>query len=110
LGRSSINWCQHDFPNRSVSIPELMNPMADAVEAGLIKAIGVSNYSADPMHTAHEALAKRGIPLASNPVEYSLLHRQPEANCVVQACWELGVIRIAYQPLARGALTGQYLS
>jgi aryl-alcohol dehydrogenase-like predicted oxidoreductase len=61
------------------------------------------------MRAAHAALAKRGIPLASNQVEYSLLHRQPETNGVLLACRELGVTLIAYQPLAGGALTGKYL-
>jgi len=49
-----------------------------------------------------------GIPLASSQVEYSLLHRQPEVNGVLDACRELGVTLIAYQPLASGALTGRY--
>lgn len=110
LGRNSIDLYQHHFPNRSVSIPELMNRLADAVEAGKIKAVGVSNYSAEQMRSAHEALAKRNIPLASNQVEYSLLHRQPETNGVLEACRELGVSLIAYQPMASGALTGKYLS
>jgi aryl-alcohol dehydrogenase-like predicted oxidoreductase len=85
-----------------------MELMADAVEEGKVKAVGVSNYSAEQMRTAHAALAKRGIPLASNQVEYSLLHRQPEVNGVLDACRELGVTLIAYQPLASGALTGKY--
>ena len=82
--------------------------MADAVEAGKVRAVGVSNYSAEQMRVAHAALAKRGIPLASNQVEYSLLHRQPETNGVLDACRELGVTLIAYSPLAMGALTGKY--
>ena len=49
-----------------------------------------------------------GGPLASNQVEYSLLHRQPEVDGVLDACRELGVTLIAYQPLASGALTGRY--
>jgi aryl-alcohol dehydrogenase-like predicted oxidoreductase len=68
----------------------------------------VSNYSADEMRQAHAVLAKRAIPLASNQVHYSLLYRQPEDNGVMQACRELGVTLIAYQPLAMGALTGTY--
>jgi aryl-alcohol dehydrogenase-like predicted oxidoreductase len=60
------------------------------------------------MRIAHAALAQRGIPLASNQVEYSLLHRQPEVDGVLDACRELGVTLIAYQPLASGALTGKY--
>jgi aryl-alcohol dehydrogenase-like predicted oxidoreductase len=109
LQRSSIDLYQHHFPSRRVDIPELMGLMADAVEAGKVKAVGVSNYSAAQMRTAHDALAQRGIPLASNQVQYSLLHRQPETDGVLDACRELGIILIAYQPLASGALTGKYL-
>jgi len=108
LGRSSVDLYQHHFPNRRVSIPTLMNFVADAVEAGKVKAVGVSNYSAEQMREANAALAKRGIPLASNQVEYSLLKRQPETNGVLDACRELGVTLIAYSPLAGGLLTGKY--
>jgi aryl-alcohol dehydrogenase-like predicted oxidoreductase len=92
-----------------VDIAKLMDLMADAVQAGKIKAVGVSNYSAAQMRTAYQALASRGIPLASNQVQYSLLHRHPESDGVLDACRELGVTLIAYQPLASGALTGKYL-
>jgi len=109
LGRSSVDLYQHHFPANTASIPKLMELMADAVEAGKVKAVGVSNYSAEQMRIAHAALARRGIPLASNQVEYSLLHRQPEVNGVLDACRELGVTLIAYQPLASGALTGKYV-
>lgn len=108
LGRSTIDLYQHHFPNNSISIPQLMDLLADAVEAGKIKAVGVSNYSAEQLRIAHDALAIRGVPLASNQVEYSLLHRQPETNGVLDACRELGITLIAYQPLASGALTGKY--
>jgi aryl-alcohol dehydrogenase-like predicted oxidoreductase len=110
LGRSWVDLYQHHYPSSRISIPELMDLMADAVEAGKVKAVGVSNYSAEEMRIAHAALAKRGIPLASNQVEYSLLHRQPEVNGVLDACRELGVTLIAYQPLASGALTGKYVA
>jgi aryl-alcohol dehydrogenase-like predicted oxidoreductase len=108
LGRDSIDLYQHHFPAKNVSIPKLMDLLADAVEAGKVKTVGVSNYSAEQMREAHAALAKRGIPLASNQVEYSLLHRQPESNGVLGACRELGITLIAYSPLAGGALTGKY--
>jgi len=108
LRRSSVDLYQHHFPTNSVSIPKLMDLLANAVKAGKVKAVGVSNYSAEQMRIAHAALAKRGIPLASNQVEYSLLHRQPEVNGVLDACRELGITLIAYSPLAMGALTGKY--
>ena len=78
------------------------------MEAGKVKAVGVSNYSAEQMREAHAALATRGIPLASNQVEYSLLNRKPEVNGVLEACRELGITLIAYTPLAGGLLTGKY--
>lgn len=108
LGRDSIDLYQHHYPNAKISIPELMNRVADAVEAGEVKAAGVSNYSAEQMREAHAALAKRGVPLASNQVEYSLLHRKPEVDGVLDACRELGIALIAYSPLAGGRLTGKY--
>lgn len=108
LGRDVIDLYQHHYPNRRMSIPTLMDRLADAVEAGKVKAAGVSNYSAGQMREAHAALAKRGIPLASNQVEYSLLKRQAETNGVLDACRELGITLIAYSPLAGGMLTGKY--
>jgi aryl-alcohol dehydrogenase-like predicted oxidoreductase len=108
LGRDQIDLYQHHFPSSRVSIPQLMEFMADAVKAGKVKAVGVSNYSAEQMRIAHQALAQRGVPLASNQVQYSLLYRKPEIDGVLDACRELGITLIAYQPLASGALTGKY--
>ena len=108
LQRDSIELYQHHFPNPRVSIPKLMDLLAETVQTGKVKAVGVSNYSAEQMREAHAALAKHGIPLASNQVEYSLLRRQPETNGVLDACRELGITLIAYSPLAGGALTGKY--
>ena len=110
LQRTTVDLYMHHYPSRWVSIPRLMNLMADAVEQGKVRAVGVSNYSADQMRLAHAVLADRGIPLASNQVEYSLLHRQPETDGVLDACRELGVTLIANQPLANGALTGKFVA
>jgi aryl-alcohol dehydrogenase-like predicted oxidoreductase len=109
LQREAVDLYQHHFPSRRVDIPRLMELMADAVDAGKVRAVGVSNYSAAQMRAAYEVLARRGIPLASNQVQYSLLHRQPEVDGVLDVCHELGITLIAYQPLASGALTGKYL-
>jgi aryl-alcohol dehydrogenase-like predicted oxidoreductase len=108
LGHEGVDLYQHHFPSGRVDIPRLMNLMADAVAAGTVRAVGVSNYSVEQMRLAHHVLAQRGVPLASNQVEYSLLHRQPEVDGVLDACRELGVTLIAYTPLAGGALTGKY--
>lgn len=108
LGRDSIDLYQHHFPVNRISIPKLMDQLADAVEAGKVKAVGVSNYSAQQMREAHTALARRGIPLASNQVQYSLVYRKPEVDGVLDACRDLGITLIAYSPLGMGALTGKY--
>lgn len=86
----------------------LMNALADEVQQGRIQAIGVSNYSAEQMRKAHDILAKRGIPLAVNQMQYSLLHRNIENNGVLAAARELGITILAYSPLAQGLLTGKY--
>jgi aryl-alcohol dehydrogenase-like predicted oxidoreductase len=110
LERPVVDLYLHHFPSKRVDTRRLMGLMADAVDAGKVRAVGVSNYSAAQMRIAHAALAERGIPLAANQVQYSLLHRVPETDGVLDACRELGVTLIAYQPLASGALTGKYLT
>jgi aryl-alcohol dehydrogenase-like predicted oxidoreductase len=89
---------------------DLLNTLADAVESGKIGAIGVSNYSASQMREAQAILADRGIPLAVNQVQYSLLARQIERNGVLETAQALGVTILAYSPLAQGLLTGKYNS
>lgn len=108
LQRQQIDLYQIHWPTPLLSIPSLMDALADAVAEGKVRTVGVSNYNADQMRRAHEALARRGVPLASNQVEYSLLHREPEKNGVLDACRELNVTLIAYSPLASGMLGGKY--
>ncbi len=90
------------------SVDAEMNAMADLVEAGKIGAVGVSNFSADRMRQAYEALDRRGLRLASNQVKYSLLDRHIEDDGVLDAAKELGVTIIAYSPLEMGLLTGKF--
>lgn len=93
----------------SFSSPEAeMDAMADLVEAGKIRSVGVSNFNAERMRRAHEQLKKRGLPLAANQVLYSLLDRSIESNGILDTAKELGVTIIAYTPLASGLLTGKY--
>jgi aryl-alcohol dehydrogenase-like predicted oxidoreductase len=106
-GYSIANYMVHQ--PYSFSSPEAeMNAMADLVEAGKIRSVGVSNFNPARMRRAHAALAKRGLPLAVNQVRYSLLHREIEKNGVLAAAKELGVTIIAYTPVGRGILTGKY--
>ena len=85
-----------------------MTAMAEAVQSGRVKAVGVSNYSQEWMQRAYDTLIREGIPLAANQVEYSLLERRVEKNGLLKLCKDLGITLIAYSPLAMGILTGKY--
>lgn len=108
LNAESVDLYQFHFPLRPRGFMYWVDAIADAAEDGLIKAIGVSNFSADQTRRAHDALERRGLVLASNQVGYSLLNRSVEVNGVIDTCRELGVSVIAYGPLAEGLLTGKY--
>jgi aryl-alcohol dehydrogenase-like predicted oxidoreductase len=82
--------------------------LAEAYHGGLVKAVGVSNYAEREMRAVHAELARRGVPLATNQVEYSLLRTRPESTGLLAACRELGVVVLAYSPLGQGRLTGKY--
>ncbi len=85
-----------------------MIAMAELLERKLIKYIGVSNFSAQKMKNAWEALSKKGIPLASNQVQYNLLNRRIESNGIMETAKSLGISIIAYSPLAQGLVTGKF--
>ncbi|XP_078162713.1 NAD(P)-linked oxidoreductase superfamily protein [Carex rostrata] len=107
LGLSSIDLYQLHWPGLWGN-EGYIDGLGDAVEQGLVKAVGVSNYSEKRLRNAYAQLKKRGIPLASNQVNYSLVYRKPEENGVKSACDELGITVIAYSPIAQGVLTGKY--
>jgi aryl-alcohol dehydrogenase-like predicted oxidoreductase len=104
LGLQTLDLYYIHFPYSVLSIETLMDLMAQAVEAGKIRAVGVSNFNAKQMHRAASRLARYHIPLAANQVRYNLLQRQPEENGVLDACRELSVALVAYRPLEGGRL------
>ena len=89
------------------SIKTQMDEMANLVDSGIIRAVGVSNFSNERMIKAHESLAERGIPLAANQVNFSLLKRGIEFNGTLETAKELGITIMAYTPLGQGVLTGR---
>lgn len=108
LGVPTVDLYYLHFP--LTKIEAVMDQMAHAVQAGTIRAVGVSNCNAAQMRRAAEHLARYHIPLAANQVYYSLLHRQPEVNGVLDACRELNVALVAYRPLASGQLAPNAVS
>ncbi|KAG6774455.1 hypothetical protein POTOM_021808 [Populus tomentosa] len=107
LGLSSVELYQLHWPGIWGN-EGYIDGLGDAVEQGLVKAVGVSNYDERKLRNAYKKLKERGVPLAANQVNYSLIYRQPEENGVKAACDELGVTLIAYSPMAQGVLTGKY--
>lgn len=80
-------------------IEEAVGGLADLVKAGKIRAIGLSECSADTLRRAHAV-----HPVTAVQSEYSLWTRNPEV-AVLDACAELGVGFVAFSPVARGFLT-----
>lgn len=85
-------------------IEETVGAMAGLVKEGKIRAIGLSEVSEETLRKAHAT-----HPVAALQSEYSLWTRDPEDG-VLQTCRELGTAFVAYSPLGRGFLTGQFKS
>jgi len=107
LEMEKVDLYQIHWPLRPVS---WVREAGKAQQAGLIKAVGVSNYNLDQTQRAHKVLADMGVPLASNQVEYSLLNRNIEKTGLLDYCQQNKITIIAYSPLGMGMLTGKYTS
>jgi len=110
LGRSSVDLYYVHFPYSARGVGTWMEAMADAVKAGKIRAVGVSNYNVAQMEKAAEVLARYDIPLAANQVQYSVLHRKPETDGVLDACRRMDVALVAYRPIGGGAISAAQTS
>lgn len=105
LGRDSLDLYYLHFPYSLPGVGAWMRAMASAVKAGKIRAVGISNCNVAQMRKAADVLARYGIPLAANQVQYSLLHRKPETDGVLDACRRTDVALVAYRPVSGGALS-----
>ncbi|KAK4994523.1 hypothetical protein LTR66_005457 [Elasticomyces elasticus] len=90
------------------SISQVAKGLAECVDQGLTKTVGVANYSTEDMIKMADELAKYGIPLATNQCEFSILRRHPETHGLLQACKDRGIVFQSYSSLAQGRLTGKY--
>ncbi len=108
LNPFGIDLHQIHQPFALATVAAQANAMGDLLQAGKVRSVGVSNFSARRMRAAHATLAKRGLSLASNQMKYSLLDRRIESNGVLAACKELGITLIAYSPLEQGLLSGKF--
>ncbi len=97
-----IDLYQLHWPNPRIPITETMRAMEKLVNEGLIKYIGVSNFSVQQTREALQPLSKHQI--VSNQVEYNLLNRSIEAS-ILPYCQNAGITIIAYSPLAQGRIS-----
>ncbi|MDO8289494.1 MAG: aldo/keto reductase [Parvibaculum sp.] len=86
--------------DKRVPIEESVGALADLVNAGKIKSIGLSEVGATTLRKAHAT-----HPIAALQTEYSPWTRNPEI-AVLDACRELSVAFVAFSPVARGFLAG----
>jgi aryl-alcohol dehydrogenase-like predicted oxidoreductase len=85
--------------DKRVPIEDSVGAMARLVQAGKVRAIGLSEVSATTLRRAHAV-----HPIAALQTEYSPWSRNPEI-AVLQACKDIGATFVAFSPVARGFLT-----
>jgi aryl-alcohol dehydrogenase-like predicted oxidoreductase len=104
LGVDVVDLYQVHWPNPVVPIGPTMSGMRRLQDAGVVRSVGVSNFSADQWRAAEEAL---GRPVVTNQVQYSLVARRPEREILPHAVAADRIV-IAYSPLAQGLLSARY--
>lgn len=106
LNTDHIDLYQLHRPDDSVPIADTLGALNELVQAGKVREIGCSNFTAAQLREA-QAAAGQGARFVSVQNEYSLVHREPE-NGVLQECDRLNIAFLPYFPLASGLLTGKY--
>ena len=104
LGIETLDLYQVHWPNPLVPLRSTMAGMRRLQEAGVVRHVGVSNFSVGRWKAAEQAL---GSPVLSNQVRYSLVARKPERGLLDYAAATDRLV-IAYSPLAQGLLSGKY--
>jgi aryl-alcohol dehydrogenase-like predicted oxidoreductase len=104
LGVDHIDLYYQHRVDKTVPIEDTVGAMAELVEAGKVRHLGLSEASADTIRRAHAV-----HPITALQTEYSLWEREPEAK-VFPVLAELGIGFVPYSPLGRGFLTGQLRS
>ena len=95
-------------PDPEIPIGDTLGALDELVQAGKVRAIGCSNFSAEQLAAADRVAGEQGtarFTVLQN--HYNLLRRDDDED-VLPLCRELGVAYIPYFPLASGLLTGKY--
>ena len=100
LGTAQIDlWYAH-YPDPATPIEETVGAMSEAVRAGKVRFLGLSNVTADQIQRAHKV-----HPIAAVQYEYSLWRREVESE-LLPTLRELGIALVPWSPLGGGFLTG----
>lgn len=95
-------------PDGVTPIEETLGALHELVQAGTVRAIGASNFSAEQIEEADRVARESGLTrFTAIQNEYSLLRRDDEAD-VIPTCERLELAYIPFFPLASGLLTGKY--
>ena len=100
LGVEAIDLFYLHRVDPQVPIEDTVGAMAELVRGGKVRALGLSETSADTLRRAHAV-----HPIAALQSEYSLWTRDPEGD-ILDTCRELGIGFVPFSPLGRGFLTG----
>ena len=108
LRTDRIDLYQLHIPDPEVPIAETLGALNELVKSGKVKEIGCSNFSAQQLREAEAAATRlKSARFVSVQNEYSLLHREPEAQ-VLGECARQRIAFVPYFPLKSGLLTGKY--
>lgn len=105
LGTDVIDLYQIHRPDPNTPIAGTLEALSEAVDAGKVRAIGCSNFSAAELRAAHAVPVRHNFVSVQN--DYSLMKREAEAE-VLPECAKTGTAFLPYFPLANGLLTGKY--
>lgn len=103
LGIDRIDLYYQHRVDRTVPIEDTVGAMSELVRAGKVRFLGLSEAAPDTIRRAHAV-----HPISALQTEYSLWTRDVEQDGVLDTVRELGVGFVAYSPLGRGFLTGQF--
>lgn len=103
LGRDSLDLYYLHVPYSPLTVGAWIRAQASAGKAGTIWAVGIRNRNVAQMRKAADELGRDDIPLAANQAQYTLLHRKPETDGVLDACRQMDVALVAHRPIGGGA-------
>jgi aryl-alcohol dehydrogenase-like predicted oxidoreductase len=103
LGVETIDLYYQHRVDPNTPIEDTVGAMAQLVKEGKVRYLGLSEAGPDTLRRAMKV-----HPITALQTEYSLWTRDPEENGVLATCRELGIGFVAYSPLGRGFLTGQF--